>query len=247
MSNGIKIPGTFVPGTTSGVVVDSKYVRGGYMTVANQAERDALLRSQVLTPGTRVYVEADKKEYICLEHPTTGQKEFKDSFQETVIGIENQGFIKEERVTEIVEDTAQSMVTEAVETVVPDMVDKKIDSKLETITEDITKQATEEAKKEAVKQVEQQIEADYVKDEKLKAEVNPIKEDVTSLQEESAATTEKVEANKSAIADTNAKVAQVETNLTDNYYTKTDIDGKISGVYHYKGSVATYEDLPKEG
>lgn len=56
-----------------------------------------------------------------------------------------------------------------------------------------------------------------------------------------------MEANKSAIADTSAKVAQVETNLTDNYYTKTDIDGKISGVYHYRGSVATYEDLPKEG
>ena len=37
------------------------------------------------------------------------------------------------------------------------------------------------------------------------------------------------------------------TNATsglENYYTKTEVDGKISSVYKYKGSVATYADLP---
>jgi hypothetical protein len=29
-------------------------------------------------------------------------------------------------------------------------------------------------------------------------------------------------------------------------YTKTEIDGKLSGVYHYKGSVAKYSDLPTD-
>jgi len=32
-------------------------------------------------------------------------------------------------------------------------------------------------------------------------------------------------------------------NLT-NYYTKTEVDGKVSSVYKYKGSVSTYGDLP---
>lgn len=32
--------------------------------------------------------------------------------------------------------------------------------------------------------------------------------------------------------------------VNNTIYTKTEVDGKVSGVYHYKGSVATYEDLP---
>ena len=32
-----------------------------------------------------------------------------------------------------------------------------------------------------------------------------------------------------------------------NVYTKAEVDGKISGVYHYKGSVDYYADLPTEG
>ena len=40
------------------------------------------------------------------------------------------------------------------------------------------------------------------------------------------------------------------TNSTDgltNYYTKTEVDGKVSAVYKYKGTVATYADLPSTG
>lgn len=33
---------------------------------------------------------------------------------------------------------------------------------------------------------------------------------------------------------------------TSSVYTKTEIDGKLSGVYHYKGSVAKYSDLPTD-
>lgn len=33
----------------------------------------------------------------------------------------------------------------------------------------------------------------------------------------------------------------------DNYYTKTDIDGKLGSTFTYKGSVETYADLPTEG
>ena len=35
--------------------------------------------------------------------------------------------------------------------------------------------------------------------------------------------------------------------VEQNYYNKTEIDSKISSVYVYKGSVATKNDLPKEG
>lgn len=33
----------------------------------------------------------------------------------------------------------------------------------------------------------------------------------------------------------------------DDYYTKAETDAKFSGLYHYKGSVATYADLPSTG
>ena len=43
MAKGIKAPGTWIPGTKAGVVVESKYVKGGYITVDSIEERDRLL------------------------------------------------------------------------------------------------------------------------------------------------------------------------------------------------------------
>lgn len=48
-------------------------------------------------------------------------------------------------------------------------------------------------------------------------------------------------------------ITALETQLTDirakfnNYYTKTDIDGKLGSTFTYKGSVETYANLPTEG
>lgn len=48
-------------------------------------------------------------------------------------------------------------------------------------------------------------------------------------------------------------IADVEENLSKNYYTKeetytrTEIDGKIAGVFHFKGTAEAYENLPVEG
>lgn len=43
------------------------------------------------------------------------------------------------------------------------------------------------------------------------------------------------------------ELADVNKNLKDNYYTKTDIDNKLGSTFTYKGSVETYADLPIEG
>jgi len=48
------------------------------------------------------------------------------------------------------------------------------------------------------------------------------------------------------ISNWNTKVDKNVDDLT-YYYTKTEVDGKISSVYKYKGTVATYEDLPDTG
>lgn len=48
-------------------------------------------------------------------------------------------------------------------------------------------------------------------------------------------------------------IADVEENLSKNYYTKeetytrTEIDGKVAGVFHFKGTTEVYENLPAEG
>lgn len=50
--------------------------------------------------------------------------------------------------------------------------------------------------------------------------------------------------NSSDIAANTASIESLTDDLNTNYYTKTEVDGKISAVYKYKGSVATYNDLP---
>ena len=39
----------------------------------------------------------------------------------------------------------------------------------------------------------------------------------------------------------------INTNLTNNYYNKSQVDSKLTAVYRFKGSVATENDLPTEG
>ena len=69
MANGIKAPGTWIPGTRAGVVVESKYVKGGYIVVQTEQERDQLLSkdiykgNQAIINGSTVYVAEDKKTY----------------------------------------------------------------------------------------------------------------------------------------------------------------------------------------
>ena len=65
MANGIKAPGTWIPGTKAGVVVESKYVKGGYITVDSIEERDRLLiETDVITHGTKVFVKNTNVEYM---------------------------------------------------------------------------------------------------------------------------------------------------------------------------------------
>lgn len=245
MANGIKTPGTWVPGTKAGVVVDSKYVKGGYITVDSVEERDKLFReSEVITPGTKVYVKNDNIEYIYVE-TVSGKGEFQDTLNTTIQKVEQEGYVKESQVTQIIADTTEVLVEKAVNETVPEMVSKQVDDKFETVSADIAKEATEAAKEAAVKEVTEQIQEDFVPTEKFNSELEPVKSDV-------AETKTNVETNTAAIADNTAEIQQLKATTAtkeslENFYTKEEINTKISGVYHYKGSVATYEDLPTEG
>ena len=58
-------------------------------------------------------------------------------------------------------------------------------------------------------------------------------------------------ADKTEIPDTSSYITKDVQDLTYYYkssetYTKTEIDNKVSSVYKYKGSVATYNDLPSQ-
>lgn len=49
--------------------------------------------------------------------------------------------------------------------------------------------------------------------------------------------------------ETNGEFQKVKSNvlqLSNSVYTKSEIDGKLTGAFHYKGSVETYAELPKE-
>lgn len=244
MANGIKTPGTWIPGTKAGVVVESKYVKGGYITVDSVEERDNLLReSEVVTPGTKIYVKNEDIEYVYVE-PKVGQGEFQNTLKNTIQEVAKEGYVKEQQVTQIVQDTAEVLVEKTVKETVPGMIDDKVDTKFETVSADIAKEATAAAKEAAVQEVTQQIREDFVPTEKFNSELEPVKTDVTE-------TKTRVEANEVAIEQNTSKLNELQSTAAtkeslNNYYTKSDVDAKISGVYHYKGSVATYEDLPTE-
>lgn len=246
MANGIKTPGTWVPGTKSGVVVESKFVKGGYITVDSVEERDRLLSSsEVITSGTKIFVQNENIEYIYIE-TASGQGEFQDTAANTINKITAEGFVKDTQVETIVQREAQTMVEDAVKETVPGMVDKQINIKLEDVKTEITEEATAAAKEEAVKQVEQQIEKDYVKDEKLNSTIEPIQSDISNLKQKSQEADEKIDQNAADITSVTTQVNNLNSNLSENYYNKDDINAKISGVYHYKGSVETIEDFPKD-
>lgn len=244
MANGIKTPGTWIPGTKAGVVVESKYVKGGYITVDSTEERDRLLReTEVITPGTKIYVKNESVEYVYVE-PTAGKGEFQNTLTNTVQEVAKEGYVKESQVTKIVEDTTGVLVEKAVKESVPDMVSEQVDAKFDSVSADIAKEATVAAKEAAVKEVTEQIQEDFVPTEKFNSELEPVKSDVAETKTE-------VEANKTAIEENASKIEELKSTAAtkeslNNYYTKSDIDTKISGVYHYRGSVATYDDLPKQ-
>lgn len=244
MANGIKTPGTWIPGTKAGVVVESKYVKGGYITVDSVEERDRLLReTEVITPGTKIFVKSEDTEYIYVE-PVAGKGEFQDTLTNTMQEVAKEGYVKETQVTEIVKDTTEALVDKTVKETVPGMVSDQVDAKFETVSADIAKEATAAAKEAAVKEVTEQIQEDFVPTEKFNSELEPVKSDV-------AETKTKVEANEAAIEENASKLEELQSTAATkeslkNYYTKEDVDAKVSGVYHYKGSVPTYDDLPTE-
>lgn len=43
------------------------------------------------------------------------------------------------------------------------------------------------------------------------------------------------------------QVENIENNLKDNYYTRSEVDGLVSGVFHFEGTAESYEALPTEG
>lgn len=57
-----------------------------------------------------------------------------------------------------------------------------------------------------------------------------------------------VEGLQTLVSGLESDVETLQTSKADasSVYTKTEIDGKLSGVYHYKGSVAKYSDLPAD-
>ena len=247
MANGIKAPGIWIPGTKTGVVVESKHVKGGYITVDSIEERDKLLReTDVVTPGTKIFVKNTDAEYIYVEHVAGETGEFQSTAENTIQNVKDAGFVTDNQVTTIFEEKAPSIVEKTVNEILPNEVDKKVDAKLEVLADDIAKEATEIAKEEAVKQVEQKIETDYVKDTKLQETVDPIKEDVSSLQEKTVETDTKVTQNTENITNVTNNVTNLSNKLTSNYYNKSEIDAKILGIYRFKGSVDSYDKLPSD-
>ena len=245
MANGIKAPGTWIPGTKAGVVVESKYVKGGYITVDSIEERDRLLiETDVITHGTKVFVKNTNVEYIYVEHVAGEEGEFQSTAENTIQNVKDAGFVTNNQVAIIFEEKASDIVEKTVNEILPNEVDKKVDAKFETVSADIAKEATAAAKEAAVREVTQQIQEDFVSTERFNSELEPVKTDV-------AETKIRVEANEAAIEQNTSKLNELQSTAAtkeslNNYYTKSQVDAKISGVYHYKGSVATYEDLPTE-
>lgn len=77
----------------------------------------------------------------------------------------------------------------------------------------------------------------------LSKSVGQLKTDVAGLQE-------KVGNDGETKSGLYKEIDEVATNLADNYYDKTTIDGKVAGVFHFKGTASKYENgdlYKKEG
>ena len=68
-----------------------------------------------------------------------------------------------------------------------------------------------------------------------------IQQDVNTLKTDVAGKASKDANFKTAITDTNKGLTEADA------YTKEEVDAKVSSVYRFRGSVATYNDLPTEG
>lgn len=64
--SGIKVPGVLVPGTVKGVLTEAKWIKGTYIAVATEAERDTIPEA-VLVPGSKVFVAETGVEYFYSE------------------------------------------------------------------------------------------------------------------------------------------------------------------------------------
>ena len=127
MSIGIKIPGTLTPGTIQGVITESKYIKGGYITVETIEERDHLLHNtQAVTPGTKIYVQSENTEYVC-KRDSEGAYRFEESTEDVITKIETSGFVKEDQLAETAESIAQKTVDNAIEKSTAE-IDKKFDT-----------------------------------------------------------------------------------------------------------------------
>lgn len=87
------------------------------------------------------------------------------------------------------------------------------------------------------------IENDIKTDLNFDNTIQTINGDISNLQTNKA--------DKTEIPDTSSYITKDVQDLTYYYkssetYTKTEIDNKVSSVYKYKGSVATYNDLPSQ-
>ena len=175
MANGIKVPGRWVPGTTAGVVVESKYVKGGYITVSSIEERDELIsgKLEVVTPGTKIYVANIGEEFIYVEEQP-GQGKFEKTLDKTLEAVEADGFVRESDVTTIFEDKATDIIKDVANEVIPGMVKDQVDEEFKTISADIAKEATDIATKEAVKQVTEIVQNDFVSTDKLNEELETV-------------------------------------------------------------------------
>ena len=79
--------------------------------------------------------------------------------------------------------------------------------------------------------------------EAVQGEVADIKEDVIDLQGDVSDLQDEVADLKSDVADINEVISGLTADL-ENVYTKDEIDGKIAGVWHFKGEVESIEELP---
>lgn len=94
-----------------------------------------------------------------------------------------------------------------------------------------------------ISEMESAVETSVKTDLDFDNTISGINTNITNLQNNKA--------DKSEIPDVSAFITKEVNDLTYYYlsnqvYTKTEVDNKVSSIYKYKGSVATYQDLPSQ-
>lgn len=243
---GINLAGSIVPFTTEDTFAThlAKFGKGGWRSVADTAERDGITADR-REAGMAVYVVAEKKLYILADDLTSWTElgYTKDEIDGLLDAIEAQIDANADAIQKTREDyiQADSDIMTIVNTHAEQITTNKND------IDDLGNQVAEiEAKiPESASETNQLVTQTDLTNKKIEI-MGEVNESVSELQTQITAQATELATHRNDIDGLGDQVSAIEEKIPETASAENPLvtRSEISSVYKFKGSVATYNDLP---